>query len=209
MRQIIRANRKDCGTSILEFALVAWPTVLMMLGVVVVGIDLGRSVQVAQICRDADSMFVRGVPLYQTGAQGVIVRLGQNLNLQLSGGDGLVILSKIQSVPNTAVCGQPGTTSYTNCAAANYISVLTQRIIFGDTTLPGTHFPTTGAVTYDSQDQVNNYLTDPNAVVSSFPSTLQLKQYETSYVAETFFRSPTVTLGGFSGSPGTYAQAFF
>jgi Flp pilus assembly protein TadG len=209
MRRVVQRKKREQGTSILEFALVAIPTVFMMLGVVVVGIDLGRSVQVAQICRDADSMFVRGVPLYQSAAQGIIVRLGQNLNLQTSGGDGLVILSKIQSVPNTAVCGAVGTSSYVNCAAGNYINVLVQRIIFGDTTLPGTHYPTAGSVTYDSLDQVNNYLTDPNAVVSSFSSTLALKQNETSYVAETYFRSPTVNLGAFQGAPGTYAQAFF
>jgi hypothetical protein len=181
----------------------------MMLGVVVVGIDLGRSVQVGQLCRDSGSMFVRGVPLYQSAAQGVIVRLGQNLNLQLTGGDGLVILSKIQSVPNTAVCGNPGTTTYVNCAAGNYINVLVQRIIFGDTTLPGTHFPTAGSVTFDATDQVNNYLTDSNAAVPTFSTTLQLQQNETSYVAETYFRAPVVNLGFFQGAPGTYAQAFF
>jgi hypothetical protein len=207
MRRVVQRKKRERGTSILEFGLVAIPTVFMMLGVVVVGVDLGRSVQVAQICRDADSMFVRGVPLYTTAAQGTIVRLGQNLNLQTSGGDGLIILSKIQSVPDTTVCGAPGTTSYNNCAT--YTNVLIQRIIFGDTTLAGTHFPTAGNVTYDSQDQVNNYLTDVNAVVPNFSSTLSLRQKEFSYVAETFFRASTVNLGGFQGSPGTYAQAFF
>src|ERR1700736_3555485 len=98
MRRVAQRKKREQGTSILEFALVAIPTIFMMLGVVVVGIDLGRSVQVAQICRDAASMYVRGVPLYLSSAQGVIVRLGQNLNLRASGGDGLVILSKIQSV---------------------------------------------------------------------------------------------------------------
>jgi hypothetical protein len=177
------------------------------LGVVVVGIDLGRSVQVTQICRDADSMFARGVPLYLASAQGVIVRLGQNLNLETTGGDGLVILSKVQSVKDVDACGAPGTTSYTNCTT--YRNVLMQRIIFGDTTLPGTHYPTAGNVSYDSLDQVNNYLTDNNAVVSNFSSSLALQNGETSYVAETYFRFPTVNLGAFQGSPGTYAQAFF
>jgi hypothetical protein len=207
VRRVVQRKKKEQGTSILEFGLVAIPTVFMMLGVVVVGVDLGRSVQVAQICRDADSMFVRGVPLYTTAAQGTIVRLGQNLNLQTTGGDGLVILSKIQSVKDVSACGLPGTTGYTNCTT--YRNVLVQRIIFGDTTLAGTHFPTAGSVTYDNQDQVNNYYTDNNAVISNFSSTLNLNPTEISYVAETFFRSSTVNLGGFQGAPGTYAQAFF
>src|ERR1700694_3354778 len=105
MRRLVHRKNREQGTSILEFALIAIPTVFMMLGVVVVGIDLGRSVQVTQICRDADSMFARGVPLYLASAQGVIVRLGQNLNLETTGGDGLVILSKVQSVKDVDACG--------------------------------------------------------------------------------------------------------
>ena len=70
------------GHSVLEFALVAIPTVLMLLGVVVVGINLGRSVQAGQVCRDADSMFVRGVDFSQTGARQMLAHLGAGLNLQ-------------------------------------------------------------------------------------------------------------------------------
>jgi len=69
MRQIKKRNLKEQGHSILEFALIAMPTVTMLLGVVVVGIDLGRADQVTEICRDADAMYVRGIDFSQSGNQ--------------------------------------------------------------------------------------------------------------------------------------------
>ena len=79
------------------------PTVTMLLGIVVVGIDLGRTDQVTEICRDADSMYVRGIDFSQSGNQQELVRLGQNMNLQVSGGDGLVTLSKITFIPDPSL----------------------------------------------------------------------------------------------------------
>lgn len=206
MRRPIQGKKSEQGNSVLEFALIAIPTIFMMLGVVVVGVDLGRSVQVAQISRDAGSMFVRGVPLYQTAAQGVVVRLGQNMNLQTTGGDGLVVLSKIIFIPDPS-CGAPGDPSYANCTVGK--NKLVQRIIFGDTTLPGTHYPTAGPVALDSQGQVANYLIDDNADVDNFTTALQLKPNEISYVAETYFRTPDVDMPGFQNNTGIYAQSFF
>jgi hypothetical protein len=204
VRQAVSRRKGESGHSILEFALLGMPTVLMLLGVVVIGIDLGRSVQVTQICRDAGAMYVRGLDFSQTGNQQVLVRLGQSMNLQTTGGDGIVILSKVTFLPDTS-CGSPPDP---NCTVGK--NVLMQRIIFGDTTLPGTHFPTTGAVTQDSLGNVSNYATDVNAVINGFAtSALQLKPNEISYIAETYFRTPDVSMGGFQTNTGIYSQAFF
>jgi Flp pilus assembly protein TadG len=203
MRQRIRARKKgERGHSIMEFALVAIPTVMLLLGVVVIGIDLGRSVQVAQICRDAGSMYVRGVDFSQSGAQQMLARLGQAMNLQTSGGSGIVILSKIQFVPTDPTCTD-------TCAGAYRLA---QRITIGNTSLTGftgTHFPTAGAVSYDSEDNVVNYTTNANAVVSNFGSTLVLNPNEVSYVAEAYFVTSDTSLDAWQGAPGIYAQSFF
>jgi len=182
---------------------------LMLFGVVVIGVDLGRAIQVAQICRDADSMFSRGAPLYSSSGQTFLVQLGQNMNLQLVGGDGLIILSEIQSVPDPSVCGAPGSANYSTCTT--FTNVLVQRIYIGNTAIDGsaTRFPTAGAVTYNSLDQVDNYTTDPNAIIGNFAASLQLKPNEESYVAEAYFQTDSVGLGSFQTSPGIYAQAFF
>ena len=195
---------RERGNVILEFALVAIPTVTMLLGVVVIGITLGRSVQVTQICRDAASMYVRGLDFSQAGNQQVLVRLGQNMNLQTTGGDGLVILSKVTFVPDPS-CGSPADP---NCTSGK--SVLIQRIIFGNTALPGTHYATAGNVTQDSQGNVSNYTTDPNAVISTFSTgAFQMKPNEVSYLAETYFRAPDLSMPGFQSAPGVYSQSFF
>jgi Flp pilus assembly protein TadG len=201
-------RKGESGVSVLEFALVAFPMILMMFGVVVIGVDLGRAIQVAQICRDADSMFSRGVPLYSTAAQSFLVQLGQNMNLQSSGGDGLIILSKIQFIPDPS-CGTPTSSTYANCTVGT--NRLVQRIQVGNTAITGssTRFPTAGTVSYDSLDQVNNYTTDANAVISNFATSLQLKPLEESFVAEAYFQTTTVSLGLLQTSPGIYAQAFF
>jgi hypothetical protein len=194
----------------LEFALIVFPMLLMMFGVVVIGVDLGRAIQVVQICRDADSMFSRGAPLYSPSAQAFLVQLGQNMNLQSAGGDGLITLSKIQYIPDPAFCGAgPADPRYATCATFKY--VLVQRIQIGNTGIAGSasRFQTVGTVSYDSLDQVNNYTTDPNAVITGFAATLPLKVNEESYVAEAYFQTNSVSLGLLQTSPGIYAQSFF
>ena len=198
--------RNERGNNILEFALIAMPTVIVMLGVVVLGIDLARSVEVAQVARDGGAMFVRGLDFSQSGNQQVLVRIAGPLNLQLTGGNGLASMSKITFIPD-ASCGKPTDSSYPDCTVGK--NVLMQRIIFGNTALPGTHYLTAGNVTLDSQGNVANYAADPNAVISNFTATLQLKPLEVSYVTEVFFQTPDVNMQGFLNNTGVYSQAFF
>ena len=209
-RGTVRVGRRERGTSVLEFALIVLPMLFMMFGVVVIGLDLGRAVQVAQIARSSDALFMRGVPLYTASAQSFLVQLGQNMNLQTSGGDGVVILSKIQFIPDPS-CGLPTDPGYPNCIVGK--NRLVQRIVIGNTAIPGsaTRFPTNGTVTYDSLDQVNNYLTDDNAIMDTFASVsnLQLKPMEQSFVAEAYFQATVVSFGTIQSNPGIYAQAFF
>jgi hypothetical protein len=206
----LRVSRAERGVSILEFALIAFPMLVMMFGLVVIGVDLGRAVQVAQLARDADAMFMRGVPLYTSSAQSFLAQLGQNMNLQTSGGDGLITLSKIQFIPDPTACGTGPTDSrYPNCTVGS--NRLVQRVVIGNAGISGsnTRFPTAGSVSYDSLDQVNNYLTDDNAIISNFAASLQLKPLEISFVAEAYFQTSTVSLGSVQTSPGIYAQTFF
>jgi hypothetical protein len=210
MRRNAKRSKRQNGHSILEFGIVAIPTVYLLLGVVVMGINLGRAVQAAQICRDADSLFVRGAALYTSAGQSFIADLGANMNLQASGtaGDGLMTLSKVQFIPDPS-CGTPTSVGYANCTVGE--TRLVQRIVFGNTTLPATQYPTHGTVTLDSQDEVNNYLTDPNAVIDNFATkAFQLKPLEVSYIAESYFRNAFSNFSVWTGSnTGIYSQAFF
>jgi hypothetical protein len=204
-----RKNRRESGNVVLEFALVAMPTVFLLLGVVVVGLNLGRAIEVGQICRDADSMYVRGVDFSTTAAQNLLVQLGQNMNLQTgSTSSGVIILSQVQFVPNPLTCT-------VSCSGSFQ---LMQRQIIGNTSLPGTHFPTTGSIPacggstttdcQDSQGNIEGYQTYTNATISNFGSSLTLNPNAISYVAEAYFlNGPTLQV--WSSSAGFYAQAFF
>jgi Flp pilus assembly protein TadG len=208
--RVSRKNRRESGTAALEFALVAMPILLTLIGVVVVGINLARSVEVGQICRDADSMYVRGVDFSQTAAQNLLAQMGQNMNLQTgSSSSGLIILSEVQYVPTPIGC------TGSACTAGSY--KLMQRQIIGNTSLPGTHFSTAGSIPacsgslttdcQDSQGNIQGYETYANATISNFGSSLALGNNEISYVAEAEFTSGP-NLNWFSNS-GFYAQAFF
>src|SRR5207248_9682154 len=58
---IIRRRKRQSGTEFIEFALSSLLLFPLMMGVVIIGLNLGRSIQVAQVCRDAGSMYVRGI----------------------------------------------------------------------------------------------------------------------------------------------------
>jgi Flp pilus assembly protein TadG len=207
--RISRKNRRESGTAALEFALVAMPIVFTLIGVVVVGINLARSIQVGQICRDADSMYVRGVDFSQTAAQNLLVQMAANMNLQTGNtSSGLIILSQVQYVPTPIGCT-------TSCSGGTY--QLMQQQIIGNTSLPGTHFPTNGSIPactgslvtncQDSQGNIEGYQTFANATISNFASSLSLGNNDISYVAEAEFQAGP-NLNWFSNS-GFYAQAFF
>ena len=209
--RVSRKNRRESGNVVLEFALVAMPTVFLLMGVVVVGLNLGRAVQVGQICRDADSRYVRGVDFSTTAAQNLLVQLGQNMNLQTgSSSSGLIILSQVQYVPTPIGC------SGSACTGGSY--QLAQRLTVGNTSLPGTHFPTAGTIPacggstttncQDSEGNVQGYQTFSNAQITNFGSSLALNNNAISYVAEAYFlNGPTLQV--WSSSAGFYAQAFF
>lgn len=209
--RVSRKNRRESGNVVLEFALVAMPTVFLLMGVVVVGLNLGRAVQVGQICRDADSMYVRGVDFSTTAAQNLLVQLGANMNLQTdSTSSGLIVLSQVQYVPTPIGC------SGTGCTGGTY--QLAQRLTIGNTSLPGTHFPTAGTIPacggatttncQDSEGNVQGYQTFSNAQITNFGSSLALNNNAISYVAEAYFlNGPTLQV--WSSSAGFYAQSFF
>lgn len=202
-------NRRESGTAALEFALVAMPTVMMMLGVVVVGINLGRAIQVKEICRAANSMYVRGVDFSQASAQNMLVQLGSNMNMQTDNtSSGVIVLSEVQFVPNPSTC--------TSSCSGTY--QLMQRLTIGNTGLTGTHYPTAGSIPscggstvtdcQDSQGNILGYQTYSNAAINNFGSSLTLSANGISYVAEAYFTNGA-NLNIWFNNSGYYSQAFF
>lgn len=187
-----RKNQR--GNNILEFALVALPLVMLLLGVTTTGLGLGRSVQVAQVCRDAASMYVRGVDFSRDGNKDVLVRLSQGLNLTRNGGDGVIMLSKVTWVPQQTCTDL----SLFPCNGDRH--VVTQRIVIGNQSLRTSALGTPNSGLLDSKGLVTDYLTEASAVATFPMMTLQDGQY--AYVAEVHFI-------GFMGGAPIYSRAIF
>jgi hypothetical protein len=196
---MVRRKRGEAGQQVIEFALFTMVLVPLLLGTFVIGMNLARSILVAQIGRDAGSMYVRGVDFSETANQAVLVRLGQRLGMAVAGGKGVVILSKITFIPSGG-CTMP-------CNAGQY--VITQRITIGNASVRSSSFPFAGAVSLNAHGDVANYVTDPNAVSSGFGSTLTLKPGEFVYVSEAYFPSPDLDLPGLWTGTGVYAATFY
>jgi Flp pilus assembly protein TadG len=186
------------GNVVLEFALITLIYVPLLVGVVSIGLNLGRAVQVSQIARDAASMYVRGIDFSQSANQGILVQLAQPLGMTANGGTGLVILSKITYITAAACTGIAGCNSNQQ--------VLVQRLTVGNPSLSSGNLRLAGIVTLDSQGNVANYMTDAAAVVTGLSPVLTLSGSEFAYIAEAFFPSSDLTsLGG----TGVYAVSVF
>jgi hypothetical protein len=192
-------HKKESGNAVVEFALVCWPLLLLLMGTVSIGLSLGRSVQVAQVCRDSGTMYVRGVDFSKDGNKDIIVRLGQTLGLARTGGTGVVILTKITWIPQSTCTAL----SLSPCNGDKHVMV--QRLTIGNTAARTSALGTPGST--DSLGLVSNYLTDPSAVATV--NFIQLVNNECAYVAEAYFPSPGFDFPGFRTGSGNYSRAVF
>jgi hypothetical protein len=191
-------NRRQRGSAVIEFALVAVLYVPLLVGVVVVGLNLGRNVQIAQFARDAGSMYSRGVDFSEAENKAFLVQM-QSFGMTVTGGSGVLILSKFAYIPASSCAGiRPCNSNQ---------QVLLQRIIVGNPSIRSTSFPTGGSVTLDAHGNVADYMTDPNAIVSTLRPRITIADGEFAYTAEAFFSSPD--LASFVSNQGVLAVAVF
>jgi hypothetical protein len=230
-----RRRKTQSGQEIVEFALVTILFMPMFLGAFVVGMNLIRSIQANQVCRDLDDMYIHGGDFSTYPMQQEAQRLAQGLNLQIGAsfagntqantgntGNGLVTVSQIMWIGDTtsASCVAVGAANCTNQSSF----VFTQQIQFGNGTLASASTVSVGecpTAVLNSSGVVQNYVTDARAALtgnaqtamqslwqSGNGSTTALTDGQVAYIVETYFQSPDLTIGGLSGN-GVYARYFF
>jgi hypothetical protein len=166
----------------------------MFLGAFIVGMNLIRSIQCNQVCRDLDDMYIHGGDFSTYSIQQEAQRLAQGLNLQIgssfsgneqantsNGGNGLVTVTQIMYI---------GSTTSTSCVAVgasnctNHDSfVYTQQIQFGNGTLASASTVTVGspvAAIMNTSGIVQNYVTDSRAALSGSYQTNMTGLWQTS-----------------------------
>jgi hypothetical protein len=191
-----RKRNPESGNAVLEFAICTLFLIPMTLGIFQVGMDLKTCVQAAQISRDIGSMFAQGVDFTSSTNQNIVVRLTQGLGMTLTGGNGVVNLSKIYMV-QPADCTGAGL-SLGQCNNVN-LAVVTQRFVIGNSALQTSVFGSPASID-SSTGNVNNWLTDTSARATNFNITLNGGEW--TYASETYFTSVT-------RPSGIYAKALF
>jgi hypothetical protein len=231
-----RRKKTQSGQEIFEFALIVLLLVPAFLGAFIVGMNLIRSIQCNQMCRDLTDMYIHGADFSTYSMQTMAQRLAQGLNLQIgpsfagnsssntsNGGNGLVTVTQIMYVgtttePNCLAVGAG------NCANANSF-VFTQQIVFGSGNLVSSSTQSLGTptgATLTNAGIVQNPVTDPHAQLPSAAQTAMQSLWQTTsaagqqplddgqvaYVVETYFQSPDLGVSALSGN-GVYARYFF
>ena len=190
------------GTEVIEFALVASLLLPFLFGTIVVGLNLGRSVQVTQVSRDAGHMYSRSVDFSSSANQNLIERLAQGLNIHVTG---VVILSTIMFA-GQAQCDAAGLSGGA-CSNLNQ-PVFIHRIVIGYAAARSSAFGTPNAGIVDSTGRVSNYLTEASARAAGFAAVLPLAAGELAYVSEVYVPSSDYALPGYMAT-GVYSRTVF
>src|SRR5450755_2787387 len=84
-------KRGERGNAMMEFGIVVPFILLTLFGSVSLGVMLGRSVLVNQVCRDLAHMYVDGVDFTQVPNQNIAVQLASGIGMTAAGGNGVVL----------------------------------------------------------------------------------------------------------------------
>jgi hypothetical protein len=196
-------NRR--GMAVLEFSMASVFLVPMLIGTLVYGFRLIRSIEMFQITRDLGHMYVRGVNFANAGPQQNAQTLASGFNLT-STGTSLVVLSQIV-VETQAACDAANIApAGTPCANLGQ-PVFVQQLTIGNTSCGVSPFgtPPTTAGNVSVVDQARN----PSAVAQGFASVMTLPSGVNAYMAEMINLTPDLNVPGFSGKPQVYARTIF
>jgi hypothetical protein len=175
----------------------------LLLGVVVIGFNLIRALQVNQINRDAGHMFARGVDFSGSSSglvnQGILFKMAPRLETTTTSGTGILILSTVQYI---------GPNQCNKCNNLNH-AVFIQRIILGNAALKLSDFGTVPAASLNTDGTVKSPTTDSAARADGILTYLALQDGDRAYISETYFSSSDLSIPGFPSPSGTSARAIF
>jgi hypothetical protein len=217
-----RGRKSQRGSTILEFAIVVPCLTLLFFGTVGLGLMMGRYIQAVQLNRDVAHMYSDGIDFSQSTAQNIVVQLAAGTGMTTSGGNGVVILSQIETV-YAGDCTASGVSPCTNQG----LPVLTQRIVIGNSSLRSSQFGTPSSTILDASGNISPsvYMGNTNSTVrtTGFEAALDAAaisaggtgtppaqaQGSIAYVVETFFPYPEIGFLGFSTAGGAYSCFIF
>lgn len=203
MRTVCRVGRR--GGAAVEFALSLLVLVPALIGVFVMGFRVTDAIQTVQVARDTARMFARGIDFSVTANQDLIVRLSSELGMTRTGGEGVVIISKVLYIGHDQCAA--GGLSDEACTNIN-MSVFIRRIVIGNSGLRASNHGTPNAALIDSSGYVSNYLTNTTTrAVGGFSALMpNMAPGDEAFMAEGYFASPGSVM---FGSAGSYSRSIF
>lgn len=209
-----RQKVSERGTAIIEFALIACLFLLpLFFGVISLGLNLGRNIQITQITRDLCHMYSLGINFATISAQvtagspNMISQISPSYTLS-SSGNSVFIFSKFSTVYQ-ADCTAAGVSPCSNLGQ----TVFLQRIVIGNSSIRASNFGTPAGMDASGNIAASLYLSQSNTTSSGFATTLSTagltqQQGDVAYVVEGYTQTPDVGVYGLNAN-GIYAVSIF
>ena len=203
-----RRRRRSRGNALVEFGLCATFLVPLYIWTIIMGMDLKRVMQTNQVSRDTGHMYARWVDFSKVGNQDMVVRLASGLGMTRTGGNGVVILSKLMKI-GVQQCADGGV-SQLQCSNLNK-TVFVQRIVIGNKAMAPSKYgtPDDSIINADGTVDAVDYLKQASAVSANFDATLALAEGEEAFVTEAWFISPVKDFPTLNNRGAVYAKSIY
>jgi hypothetical protein len=156
--------------------------------------NASRSDHAYQASHDVGSMFAQGLDFSQGANQNIALNVAEGIGIDIQGGNGVLILSKIRVVhPSDCPANATG-----KCGNKGY-PVVTERYVLGNRSLRPSSFGTPASLD-PASGKVRDWTNDLSARAANFASSL--KPGEVTYAAECYLTSP-------ESSSGIYSRTMF
>jgi hypothetical protein len=188
------ASKQPGPNLIRHYALGAIFLVPLSIGVLLVTSNASQNDHANQISQDVGAMYAQGMDFSQPSNQDIALNAAEGLQVDIRGGHGVLILSKIRVV-QPADCAARLSGKCANEGRA----VVTQRYVLGNAALRSSSFGTPLGVE-PRTGNVRDWANDPSARADGFSGSL--KPGEFTYVAECYLISP-------EARGGVYSRAMF
>ena len=166
----------------------------LSIGVLLVNSNASQNDHAKQITHDLASMYAQGMDFSKSVNQSIAMQVADGLGMNIPGGQGVLILSKIRLVRDSD-CASPAPAPCRN----KELAVVIQRYVIGNPALRPSSFGTPASIDLTT-GEVRNWADDPSARAQDFQAIL--KPGEFTYAAECYITS--------SDSPnGVYSRTMF
>jgi len=189
-----RDVKQPAPNLIRHYALGAIFLVPLSVGVLLVTSNASQNDHANQISHDVGAMYAQGMDFSQPSNQDIAFNEAEGLKMDIRGGHGVLILSKIRVV-QPADCAVQASGRCANEGRP----VVTQRYVLGNGALRSSALGTPGGVDSNTGN-VRDWANDLSARADGFSG--NLKPGEFTYVAECYLTSP-------EARSGVYSRAMF